>query len=170
MHILVGILFIICAYRLGDWKNWNKYYPTMLFWGFGDLAYNCLFHNKMLWEYLSPIFPSISHIIWTMVWIFTIFVPTALLYLPKIPFKTLSRIIYISSWIILYSFIEWILGLFGSFHYNNGWSIFHSLIFNCFMFPLVFLHFKKPLLAWPFVLIAAIAVLIYFDVPIFNNN
>lgn len=164
MHVVVGILFMLCAYRWGDWKNWHKYYSTMLFMGFGDLAYNCLFHDKMLWEYHSCIFPSVPHIILTLLWITTIFIPTLLIYLPRFPHKALSRIIYILSWAILYISMEWILSLFGCFHYHNGWSIFYSFIFDCFMFPLLYLHFKKPLLAWPVVLVGSITTMSFFGV------
>jgi hypothetical protein len=53
----------------------------------------------------------------------------------------------------------------GFFSYHNGWTIWWSLLFNLLMFPLLYLHHKKP--KWA--LLAAFAIgagiLIYFKIP-----
>lgn len=169
MHIILAVLFIVCAYRWGDWKNWHQYYPTMLFFGFGDLAYNCLFHNKMLWQYQSPIFPIIPHVLWSMLWIFTIFASTLLIYLPKFPPKASQRIFYVLLWVTLYTLVEGILSSSNHFKYMHGWSLLHSFIFNTYIFPVLYIHFKKPLYAWIMVFLAAIFTLILFEVPLLNK-
>jgi hypothetical protein len=169
MLIVVAVFFVICAYRWGDWKNWYHYYPTMLFFGFGDLAYSCLFIRKMLWQYHSPIFPLIPHILLSFFWIFAIFVPTILLFLPRFPKKTFSRILYILLWAALYIIIEWLLGMLGYFEYSNSWSLLHSIVFDCLVFPLLYLHYKKPIPAWAFMFIGAIIALVLFKVPLLNK-
>ena len=71
MRIIHSVIWIILAYKLGDWKNIKKYIPTLLFWGFGNCVYELIFFNKPLWLFIDPIFKS--HIIVTFFNIFTVF-------------------------------------------------------------------------------------------------
>ncbi|MEC1520410.1 hypothetical protein P9D43_00005, partial [Neobacillus niacini] len=57
--------------------------------------------------------------------------------------------LWVSFWVFLYSILEFIkLHYLNLIRHHNGWSMTWSVVFNIVMFPLLFTHHKKPLLAW----------------------
>ncbi|MDF2675115.1 MAG: hypothetical protein K0R09_3384, partial [Clostridiales bacterium] len=82
IRLILASASIISAYKWGDWKNWKRYYPTMLFFGMGDLIYFSFFHNKLLWAFTpSLLVRSINELFI----IFTVFFSTTLLFLSNFP-------------------------------------------------------------------------------------
>ena len=51
-------------------------------------------------------------------------------------------------WIAIYMFIEVVDLVTGIIKYNHGWNIWWSLFHNSIMFPLIILHYKKPITTW----------------------
>lgn len=162
MHIIVSISFVLAALKWGDLKNWKLYYPTILYFGIGDLAYNFLTCNNPLWVYESPIF---HHTFSDLLIIATAFPSFVLLFLPYYPDKFIKQIGYIAIWVFITSTLEYISYSLGYFSYHNGWSVWWSAVHNCIAFPLLHLHYKKPLLVWPISVVLAIGTLLYFDLP-----
>jgi hypothetical protein len=161
------LVFITGAYKWGDWKNWRKYYHTMCFFGMGDLIYISVFAEKPLWYFPTNFLVSPLD---ELLLIFTIFFPSALLFLSNYPKKLLSQIAYNSIWIGLYMFIEIIEFKIGIIVYFNGWNIWWSLLHNTIQFPLIALHQRKPLLAWTIALIFLVLIMIVFNVPFLVNS
>jgi hypothetical protein len=95
IRIFMAIVWILCAFKWGDWKNWRKYYPTMLFFGMGVLIYRSIFQSKILWMFQTDL---LAQSINELLVIFTIFFSTALLFLPNLPKKLFHEIIYIIIW------------------------------------------------------------------------
>lgn len=145
VRLIMALLWIISAYLWGDWKNWRKYYPTMLFMGMGDLIYHSVFHNKPLWIFQPDILVSSLNELFV---IFTIFFSTVLLFLTYFPEKLLNQIIYIILWGALYISIESFSISIGMQKNYNGWNIWWSILFNIVQFPLLITHHKRPILAW----------------------
>jgi len=52
--LLLPMIWILSAYKWSDWRNWKKYYPTILFFILSDLIYNFIAYNYPLWELTSP--------------------------------------------------------------------------------------------------------------------
>ncbi|WP_206872969.1 CBO0543 family protein [Clostridium zeae] len=165
-HILLRIIpvfvFLFSAYRWGDWKRWQRYYPTMLFFGFGDLIYITVFHDKVLWDFPTNFLVSSLD---ELLLIFGIFFPTTLLLLTYYPQKLYCQISYIIMWIAIYMFIEVVDLITGIIVYSNGWSIWWSLLHNTVQFPLIALHHRKPLLSWIIALIFLAIIMNIFNVP-----
>lgn len=164
--ILVRIIsicpFLISAYRWGDWKNWKKYYPSMLFFGMGDLIYVTVFHDKLLWNFPTNfLVPSLDELLL----IFAIFFPTTLLILSNYPKKLCKQIVYIGAWIGLYMFIEVVDLKLGIIEYSNDWNLWWSLLHNTIQFPLIVLHHRKPVLAWIIALTFLVIMMCIFNVP-----
>lgn len=162
MHIIVSISFVLAALKWGDLRNWKLYYPTILYFGIGDLVYNFLTCNNPLWVYESPIF---HHTFSDLLIIATAFPSFVLLFLPYYPDKFIKQIGYIAIWVFITSTLEYISYSLGYFSYHNGWSVWWSAVHNCIAFPLLRLHYKKPLLVWPISVVLAIGTLLYFDLP-----
>lgn len=158
-------LWIAAAYKWGDWKNWSKYYPTMLFMGMGDLIYNLVFFNKKLWTFnpgsLNPIFGELLVI-------FTIFSCTVLIFLSHFPKTLFKQFQYVTLWAIIYIIVEIILSNIGMQYNENGWNIWWSLLHNFYQFPLLAIHFKRPYLAWFLAITILIIIMRVFEVPIIN--
>jgi hypothetical protein len=145
IRFIMAGAFLAVAYRWGDWKNRINYYPTMLFFGMGDLIYNVVFQDKPLWKFASNILsPSINELFV----IFTIFFGTTLLYLSNFPKKLYHQVIYTILWISLYMVIEIFTTSIGMQKNYNGWNIWWSLFHNTIQFPLLIIHHKNPILAW----------------------
>ena len=52
MYIIVRVmLWILAAWRWGDWRNWKNYQSTFLFFIMLDLLYIFLTYNYPLWAY-----------------------------------------------------------------------------------------------------------------------
>jgi hypothetical protein len=162
IRLVMAAIFILCAYKWGDWKNWRKYYPTMLFFGMGALIYTVTFHTKPLWQFQTDfLVPALNELFV----IFTIFFSTALLFLSNLKKKLIPQIVYILLWIALYMSIELFTTSIGMQKNSNGWTIWWSLLFNIIMFPLLILHHKKPLFAWILSFIFLASIMKIFSMP-----
>ena len=147
MRIVLACLFILAAYKWSDWRDWRKYYPTILFMICCSLFETVITYNHKLWILLH--IPSSIPVFNNFFITFTIFPATMLLYLSHFPYKISHRIYYMLAWVLLYSLIEVGMGARGLVTYNNGWSLAWSALFNCVMFPILWVHhFIHPLLAW----------------------
>ena len=162
-QIIVAFIIAIIAFKYGDWRNWRLYYPTILYFIIGDFLYNILTCNYRLWQYESPLLKSTFS---ELLIVFVFYPSTILLYLPHFPRGLKKQIPYILLWVVIYSTTEIISFNLGFFSYHNGWNICWSILFNCFMFPLLWIHQKNPPLVWLSSFVIGSAVLIYFKVPL----
>jgi hypothetical protein len=55
LRLLKSAIWILAAYKWGDWRNYKKYYPTILFMISGDLVYQFLTYDYPLWELSDPL-------------------------------------------------------------------------------------------------------------------
>lgn len=163
MIVLVSIFFVISALKWGDLKNWKLYYPTMMYFAIGDLVYNFLTYNNPLWQYANPI---LKHTASDLLVIIVVYPSTVLLFLSYYPDKLIKKIKHIAFWVFIFSALEWIFYTIGYFTYHNGWNIWWSVVHNLLAFPLLRLHYKKPILVWPISMALAFAILVLFDIPL----
>jgi hypothetical protein len=164
IRLMLATIFILCAYKWGDWKNWRKYYPTMLFFGMGDLIYKVVFFDKPLWMFQVDFFvQSLNELLI----IFTIFFSTVLIFLSKLPKNLPQKTIYILIWIAIYIGIEFFTTSIGMSKNYNGWSIWWSLLFDIVMFPLLIVHYKNPIAAWVISFMLLVSIMKVFNVPFF---
>ena len=164
-HIIISLVSILIAWKWGDWRNWKLYYPTMLYFIIGDLSYIILTSNKPLWEFESSIISSdfVEFLIAAVCFPCTCFVFFALY--SKV--SKSKRIVYLLLLFAasLYTSIEWLSYRLGFISYHNGWDLYWSFLFNCIMFPLLLLHYKKPVWVWPISITSAFIVIYLFDLP-----
>lgn len=162
-QIIVTVIMILIAWKWGDWRNWKLYYSTMQFYIVFDFLYSLITYNYPLWAYESPLLKTtFSDIL-----ISFAFVPaTILIYLYHIPKGLKKQITYNLVWVVIYSVTEIISYSLGYFSYHHGWAIWWSVLFNCVMFPLLFLHYKKPLWAVSLAFAFTIIGIMYWKIPI----
>jgi hypothetical protein len=167
IRIMSVSMFLASVYKWGDWKNWKKYYPTMYFFGLGDLIYATVFNNKPLWDFPTNFLASPFD---ELLLIFGCFFPTTLVFLSHYPRKLFSQIAYNSMWIGIYMSLELINFKLGTIKYHNGWNIWWSLLHNTIQFPLIALHHKNPILAWIIGFIFFMIYLKVFKIPILVSS
>lgn len=164
MHFITAFIVIFAVWRWGDWRNWEKYHLTMLFVVAGNLLYNFLTSNYFLWR-LDPDFLP-NHSLTEMVYSFIIFPGTVILFLGNYPEGTRNQILHQIKWILIYIGTEGIFLLTGRIIYQYGWNFWCSLAFLCVMFPIIRIHYKRPLLAYLLSGVVAIVVLWIFNIPV----
>jgi hypothetical protein len=111
----------------------------------GDLIYCVLFNNNLLWKYITD---ALNHTLINMLMMATVYPSIILVFIPYFPKLMYKRILYILFWVSIVASVEYISYRLGFFGYHNGWNLGWSTIFTIIMFPLIYIHYKKPLLAW----------------------
>ncbi|WLD92765.1 CBO0543 family protein [Alkalihalobacillus sp. AL-G] len=164
MHIAYTIWALLAAWKWADWRNWKDYHATMLYMPLMNLLYMFLCSRYLLWK-VNPEF-GISYALIEIMYTFIIFPATVILFLSNYPETRLKIIIHNIKWIFIYIGSEFIGSLFGRIEYQHGWSIGWSLGFLSFMFPMIRLHYKHPVIAYIISIIIIVVLLSIFDVPV----
>jgi hypothetical protein len=170
VHLLLNGLFLIAGMIWGDWRNWRKYHSTILFLWFGDLLYNFLCHDYIMWEYKESIFGQnilSNHTVISLLIMFIAYPASVLIYLGKFPKEKIEIVIWVLFWVTLFSLIEYInLRYLDLVSHYNGWTMGWSILFNMLMFPLLRLHYKYPIAALLISIPIILFFVICFNVPI----
>ena len=162
-QIIVTITMLLATWKWGDWKNWRLYHSTMLFFIVISFFYSLLTYNYPLWQFESPLLKvTFSNILITCVF----FPASLLIYLYHFPNGLKKQILYIFLWVGNNSIIEMVSYKLGFISYHHGWTIWLSVLFNCAMYPLFYVHHKKPLWAIYVSLISVVLGMIYWKIPI----
>lgn len=164
MHVLTALFSIVAAWRWGDWRNWNKYHSTMLFIALGNLTYNFIAANHLLWRFTPEHFNY--YIITELIYTFIVLPASVLLFLSNYPDDVLKKVIYYIKWIFIFIAFEYFFLINDGIVHQNGWNIWWSLIFLFLMFPLIRLHHTKPLWGYLLAIFMACFVTWYFNIPI----
>jgi len=96
MYILMNALYLAAGIRWGDWRNWQRYYPTILFFIVGDFLYNFLLYNKTMWLFHDVILPN--HTTITLLSMAVSYTATVLIYLGRFPDGWLQRLLWFLLW------------------------------------------------------------------------
>ncbi len=126
--------------------------------------YNFYTANYFLWRLNAEFTPN--HSLTEMLYTFIVFPATGLLFLGNYPKTKIKQILHILQWIAIYGAWEYVFTLTGHIDYQYGWTLWWSIGFLFFMFPLLKLHEKHPLVTYMLSGIVAILVLWWFEVPV----
>lgn len=164
IYILALAGWIFSAWRWGDWKNWQCYHTSIFYICFCDIFYYFLTFHYPLWR-LEPKGVVSSRTLAIMIEL-VIFICTTLIYLGRFPKGRWKPVLWIGFWILLYTSLEWGLSRLGVFVYFHGWTLFKSTLFDILAFPIVRLHFSKPLLTYILSIPITIILLYLNHVPV----
>ncbi|MDR7867106.1 MAG: CBO0543 family protein [Sporomusaceae bacterium] len=160
----IGLLagFLLAAWRWSDWRRWQRYYPTLLFVMVANLAAGYITYHHPLWDFNADTL-AVSETTVELLNTFVLLPTATLVYLSNYPAAGPARQArYILAWIALFATIETADTIVGGISYFNGWSLAHSVLFDCVMFPIVRLHHLRPPLAWLASLAVALYILVAF--------
>ncbi|WP_026672063.1 CBO0543 family protein [Alkalihalobacterium bogoriense] len=164
MHVVITIIVILAVWKSRTYKNWKLYHTTMLYYACGNLAYNFLCANYLLWKF-NPDF-LVNHTITEMVYTFVVFPGTILLFLGHYPQTFRKQVVHNGVWIFIYIGIEYIYLVTDRIYYQYGWTYWWSVILVAVMFPMFRLHHTRPLLTYILSVPITIILLWIFDVPV----
>ncbi|MGH4120414.1 CBO0543 family protein [Clostridium sp.] len=160
--LFLAIISIVICYKFGDWRNWESYYPTILFFILSNLACILLIYNNPLWFYESKILNRTFSDLFICI---TVYPSTVILFISRLPKKTSKIILHISIYVAIYTFSELVGIKLGYFTHHNGWNIWYSLVFNYIIFAMLLLHYKKPMYAWIIALISPHILFFIMKIP-----
>ena len=166
LHIILFIASLFLAYKWGDWRNWQKYYSTILYFGFCDLVHNCVYCNMPLWVHNCTLGIRLPHTFISLLWVLIIYPTTVLTYIYHFPKTLKNQVIYIGLWVVGYALMELMLCLTKGIEYHNNWSIWASILFNCGMFTILWVHYKKPVIAWVLTISLLIVFITVYPIPL----
>jgi hypothetical protein len=158
--IIAVCSWVIAGVVWGDWRNWAKYHTTVFYFMFCDIMYYLVTVDHRLWS-LEPTWPLHSElvVIWGELIVFT---STVLIFLGRYPAGRFISIWWTLLWVSMYTFIEWILLLAGTFKYSNGWTLLYSFLFSILVFVFLRLHYLRPLTTY-ILSIPTFFILIYLN-------
>lgn len=161
-YILIATISIFTCYKYGDWRNWKNYYTTMLFFVISSIVCTILTYNHTLWLYQTAV---INNTFTDLFIAITVYPCTVMIFVYHLPSKNSGIILYISIYAAVYTIGEFVAVRLGYFTYHNRWNIRCSLIFNCIMFPVLILHYKKPIYAWIIALLSPHILFFLMKIP-----
>ncbi len=161
MRLLIILSSAAVCYKWGDWRNWKKYYPTILFVICGDLIYNFVFHDFTLWRYTN--WPN--HTFVNLMYMFLVYPSVVITYLTRYPRKRSHAVLYVLGWAIFGVLFERIAVSFGNFTYENSWNIWWSSGFFLMGFMLIKLHYHHPIITWATAFFFLFLYMFLFHIP-----
>lgn len=165
-QILTALATVLTAWKFSNWRKWDIYYPTILFVLVTNFVYNLVSYNYPLWEYESPVLKTTGSDLLNNLIVSPAIIMLFLTYLDKIYYKSkVYWFAYILAWVGLNTAVEWLSYTLGFFSYHNGWSLWWSMLFNCIMMPMIWLHYRKPLWAIILTFVFAVLFVTYFNIP-----
>ncbi|MDQ0154771.1 CBO0543 family protein [Robertmurraya andreesenii] len=170
VNVIYALVWLIAPMIWGDWRNWQKYYSTIMFFIMGDLLYLYLLSDHFpMWKY-NPheiddnLGLTNSHISLSIILIK--YPATVLLYLSNFPKKgRFKQFGYYLLWVGIYGINEIIDLKLNLIQYHNGWSFWWSMFFNMILFYFLWVHYRNPILAWLFSFVYIAFLWVVFDVP-----
>ncbi len=163
MHVAFTVWAIIASWRWWSWENFHKFHATILYKSAMNLLYLFFTAGYPLWRVHPDLGLPFSII--DMLYTFIIFPCTVILYLSRYPATLKKKIYHNVKWIAIYFGLEWIGSIFDRITYDHGWNLWWSLVFVIIMFPMLRLHYKRPLLAYLLTILYIVLIFYYFQVP-----
>ncbi|MEW8972382.1 MAG: hypothetical protein AB2411_17280, partial [Mesobacillus sp.] len=69
-------------------------------------------------------------------------------------------------WVTFYTVIEALFAHRGMYVYDNGWNSWHNIWLNLILFGVLWIHYRKPIIAWIISIPLAIIFYLFFPFPL----
>lgn len=166
VSVVYSILWIIAALKWGDWQNWKRYYPTLLFSVIGNLLYEVVCAVYPMWAMEENGLPNRTL---SILLLSIIGMPVStFVYLSNFPFEKtkMKQVLYILLFVFVFVILEFIAVQFGSITYRNGWNLAWSTLFVVIMFPILTIHYRNPVVALLLSVVVTLGFSVMFDLTL----
>lgn len=156
-HAAVFTGAFLSSLKWGKWRNWRKYLSTFYYWALLTCYYEYISYigNKHLWQFDKNF---ISLFVTESMYTFVLYPCLIVMFLGNFPKEKSKKIQHYVKWISLSLLIDALGKFYGAVHFYHGWSLAWEAFFYTTMYPMLHLHYKKPLLA---LLLSAFFVMFY---------
>ncbi|WP_051633563.1 CBO0543 family protein [Bacillus sp. UNC41MFS5] len=167
LRLGLPIVYMIGTWRFADWRNWEKYYPTILFIIAVDFFITVLMSEYPLWTFQGSLIVP-NHTIADFMLTFITFPNLTLLYLSLYPYQSHwpKQVLYIGIWFIIEVITEYLFLSAKLISYTHGWNFGWSCLVWLFMFIGLRLHHARPLWAWVLCFMCSAFLILYFHIPV----
>ncbi|MGG1674749.1 CBO0543 family protein [Neobacillus sp. NRS-1170] len=169
MNVILFIVYGFIGWKFGNWKEFKSLYPTLLFLIIGDFLSQFLLFDYTMWMFrpLGPLdnFFHLNHTLIALGKMLIQYPVTIAVFLGRMNPNKKSLLISIVLWSVIYSITEKVAQISGILTYHHGWNYGWDLVFNVMIFLMLFIHYKKPVLAWVLVVPIILGLWWIFDVP-----
>jgi hypothetical protein len=161
-HALVIIGGVALSVGVGKWERWKEFLPTFYYWALFSCFYEYISYisNKHLWEFDKNF---ISLFVTEPLYTFIFYPSMIILFLGNYPQGRTRTILHYIKWISFSVLIEIIAFNIGSIKFSHGWSMGWEVFFYSTMYPMLRLHYKKPLVALILSVFFVLFYLMVFD-------
>ena len=105
MHLIFNSLFLIAGIKNGVTGGiGGSTIPRIPFFWFGDLLYNFLCHDYLMWEYKESVFGSYilpSHTYISLLIMFIAYPVSVIIYLEKFPKEIYKKVLWVLFWVCI---------------------------------------------------------------------
>ncbi|MEL3974140.1 hypothetical protein AAEO50_17790 [Rossellomorea oryzaecorticis] len=169
MIIVFLFLYALAGWKFGAWKEFQSFYPTLLFFIIGDLLSQFLLYDYSMWEFqpadhLSQTL-NLNHTIIALLKMMIQYTATVAIFIGRLPETLLRRILWVFFWTGIFGATEGLSHYYGIMTYHHGWHFGWDIAFNVMMFSMLIIHHKKPLYAWAASIPVIIGLWMIFNVP-----
>ncbi|MCT2535687.1 hypothetical protein NC661_06565 [Aquibacillus koreensis] len=169
MGVFYSLFYLVLVIIWGDWRNWRKYYPTILFFITGDILYQWLFVDFYpMWKFQPYGIDDEIGVTHTQISLSIMIIKypaIMLVYLYQFPKTFGKQFGYICLWTFIIAFNEWITLQLGGIVYDHGWTFSWSVLFSFVMLVILRIHHSKPLVAIAISIGFMLFLFYSFDVP-----
>ncbi|MGF7035053.1 hypothetical protein J2T17_006045 [Paenibacillus mucilaginosus] len=165
IYFVLIALISLAAVRLSkSHRRWERYQPTVLYMILCSMLYYFLVGGQLLWEY-TPVF-WVTHWGAELLLSFVVFPCTVLLFLDRLPHGGKLRLArHLLYWALVYMLAEQAAVQLHFIRYHRGWSFAWSVFFVCTMFPVLYLHHRRPLAAYAVSVCLIVFYMVWFRIP-----
>lgn len=148
---MLAVAYAICwaaaTFLFADLQRWRQYYSTMLYSSLANALYILLCYQYPLWQ-LEP-HGLANQTLTDLLFILVCMPLSTFVYLSKYPAgrSYMRQILYLALFVGIFVIKEVLFIRFKAISYYNGWNLLWSIGFDLVMFLMLYLHFRRPLLA-----------------------
>ena len=161
-HALIIAGGVALSVGIGKWERWKEYLPTFYYWALFSCFYEYISYigNKHLWEFDRNF---ISLFVTETLYTFIFYPSMIILFLGNYPKGKNKILLHYIKWISLSVIIESLALKLGAIKFAHGWSMGWEVFFYSTMYPMLRLHYRKPLLALIISVFFVLFYLLIFD-------
>ncbi|WP_426452042.1 CBO0543 family protein [Paenibacillus sp. S-38] len=158
------LVTLVCFLWAKGWKAAPRFHSTVLYMISANVLYFVFTTNYLLWAFVPdvPLYPIFNELLYTLI----VFPCSVVLFLKGCPEEKGLPVWHYLKWVAFFAVPEALYAYTGHIAYGHGWSWGWSAAFDLMMFPMLWLHSRRPVLAYILSVGITTLLLYLFRVPL----